>query len=152
MPKKQAPENNRLLQELIKEAKKGSKEGGIPIGSILVSNNKIIGRGHNRRVQDNDPLAHAEIVCLRNAGRIKNYSKTILYSTLMPCYLCAGAIVQFGIKKIVVGESKNFQGAKEFLKSHGVEITDLDSLECFSLMSEFIKKNSRLWNEDIGKN
>ena len=152
MPKKQAPENNRLLQELIKEAKKGSKEGGIPIGSILVSNNKIIGRGHNRRVQDNDPLAHAEIVCLRNAGRIKNYSKTILYSTLMPCYLCAGAIVQFGIKKIVVGESKNFQGAKEFLKSHGIEITDLDSLECFSLMSEFIKKNPRVWNEDIGKN
>jgi len=132
-------DNDIFVNELIKEAKMGLSEGGIPIGSILVKNNKIIGRGHNRRVQDNDPLAHAEIICLKNAGRIKNYDQTVLYSTLMPCYLCAGAIVQFGIKKVVIGESENFQGASEFLKSHGVQIMDLKSSECSSLMSDFIK-------------
>jgi len=151
LPKTTISKKDRFLAELIKEAKEGGKEGGIPIGALLVLDNKIIGRGHNRRVQDSDPLGHAEIVCLRNVGRIRDYSKTVLYSTLMPCYLCAGAIVQFGIKKIVIGESKNFQGAKEFLKSHGVEVLDLESLECFSLLSEFIKNNSKLWNEDIGK-
>jgi len=144
-------DNDIFVNELIKEAKMGLSEGGIPIGSILVKNNKIIGRGHNRRVQDNDPLAHAEIICLKNAGRIKNYDQTVLYSTLMPCYLCAGAIVQFGIKKVVIGESENFQGASEFLKSHGVQIMDLKSSECSSLMSDFIKKNPKLWDEDIGK-
>lgn len=151
MSEKPIEENKIFFHELIKEAKDGLNEGGIPIGSILVLNNKIIGRGHNRRVQDNDPLAHAEIVCLRNAGRLEGYDQTTLYSTLMPCYLCAGAIVQFGIKKIVIGESENFQGAREFLKSHGVQIIDLKSLECTSIMSDFIKKNPKLWNEDIGK-
>ena len=150
MPEKSV-DNDIFVNELIKEAKVGLSEGGIPIGSILVKNNKIIGRGRNRRVQDNDPLAHAEIVCLKNAGRIKNYDQTVLYSTLMPCYLCAGAIVQFGIKKVVIGESENFQGAGEFLKSHGVQIMDLKSSECSSIMSDFIKKNPKLWNEDIGK-
>ena len=144
-------DNDVFLNELIKEAKAGLSEGGIPIGAILVLNNKIIGRGHNRRLQDNDPLAHAEIVCLRNAGRHIDYGQTMLYSTLMPCYLCAGAIVQFGIKRIVVGESENFQGAREFLKSHGVKITDLKSPKCITIMSDFIKKNSKLWDEDIGK-
>lgn len=151
LPENPIDDNDIFVVELIKEAKAGLREGGIPIGSILVLNNKIIGRGRNRRVQDNDPLAHAEIVCLRNAGRIDSYDKTVLYSTLMPCYLCAGAIVQFGIKKIVIGESKNFQGAEQFLKSHGVEIINLKSSECRSMMSDFIKKNSKLWNEDIGK-
>jgi creatinine deaminase len=151
LSEKPIEENKIFFHELIKEAKDGLNEGGIPIGSILVLNNKIIGRGHNRRVQDNDPLAHAEIVCLRNAGRLEGYDQTTLYSTLMPCYLCAGAIVQFGIKKIVIGESENFQGAREFLKSHGVQIIDLKSLECTSIMSDFIKKNPKLWNEDIGK-
>ena len=151
MSEKPIEENKIFFHDLIKEAKDGLNEGGIPIGSILVLNNKIIGRGHNRRVQDNDPLAHAEIVCLRNAGRLEGYDQTTLYSTLMPCYLCAGAIVQFGIKKIVIGESENFQGAREFLKSHGVQIIDLKSLECTSIMSDFIKKNPKLWNEDIGK-
>jgi creatinine deaminase len=140
-----------FMKAAIEEAKIGLREGGIPIGSILVKNDKIIGRGHNRRVPDNDPLAHAEIVCLRNAGRIIKYQDTILYSTLMPCYLCAGAIVQFGIKKVIVGESKNFRGAREFMESHGVDIIDLDDFECKKMMQEFINNNDQIWNEDIGK-
>ncbi len=151
MPDKQNAADDLFIRELIEEAKKGLKEGGIPIGSILVRNNEIIGRGHNRRVQDDDPMAHAEIQCLKNAGRICSYDQTVLYSTLMPCYLCAGAIVQFGIKKIIVGESKNFQGAIEFLKSHDVNIINLESEECMSLMDDFIKNNPKLWDEDIGK-
>jgi cytosine deaminase len=139
------------MKTAIEEAKQGKNENGIPIGSVLVKDAKIIGKGHNKRVQDNDPIMHAEIDCLRNAGRIGNYHDTILYSTLMPCYLCAGAIVQFGIKKIIVGESETFAGAKEFMKSHGVEVIDLGIEECKQLMQEFIANNPELWNEDIGK-
>ncbi len=136
----------------IEEAKKGLKEGGIPIGSVLVSKDgKILGKGHNRRVQDNDPLAHAEIVAIRNAGRIKSFKDTILFSTLMPCFLCAGAIVQFGIKKVIVGESKTYSGAKDFLESHGVEVIDLDLNECKELMEKFINEKPELWHEDIGE-
>jgi cytosine/creatinine deaminase len=135
----------------MEEAKVGLKEGGIPIGSILVRNGNVIGRGHNRRVQRNDPTAHAEIECLRNSGRIGTYVQTILYSTLMPCYLCAGAVVQFGIRKVIVGESRNFGGAKEFMESHGVEVVDLDSQECIEMMRVFILSNPNLWQEDIGK-
>ncbi|MBM4053401.1 MAG: nucleoside deaminase [Planctomycetes bacterium] len=135
----------------IEEAKKGLKEGGIPIGSILVKDGKIIGRGHNKRVQENNPIAHAEIDCLTNSGRVGKYKDTTLYSTLMPCYLCAGAIVQFRIKKIVVGESETFNGAKEFMELHGVEIIDLNLEECKQLMKNFIKNNPELWNEDIGE-
>lgn len=135
----------------IAEAKQGLSEGGIPIGSVLVKDEQIVGRGHNKRVQDNDPVTHAEIDCLRNAGRIGNYKDTTLYSTLMPCYLCAGAVVQFGIKKVIAGESATFPGAKEFMESHGVEVIDLNLDECKQLMSDFINNNSQLWNEDIGK-
>lgn len=141
-----------FMKIAIEEAKKGLSEGGIPIGSVLVSKDgEILGKGHNRRVQDNDPLAHAEIVSIRNAGRIGSYKDTILYSTLMPCYLCAGAIVQFGIKKVIVGESKTFPGAKDFLLSHKVEVVDLNLDECIELMNKFIEINQELWNEDIGK-
>lgn len=139
-----------FMKAAISEARKGLSEGGIPIGSVLVRKGKIIGRGHNKRVQDNDPILHAEIDCLRNAGRVGTYKDTVLYSTLMPCYLCAGAIVQFGIKKIVVGESETFAGAREFMESHGVAITDLNLDECKQLMKEFIENNPALWNEDIG--
>ena len=139
------------IKAAIEEAKKGLLEGGIPIGSILVKDGKIVGRGHNRRVQDDDPIMHAEIDCLRNAGRIGRYSETILYSTLMPCYLCAGAIVQFGIKKVIVGESETFTGAREFMESHGVIVIDLNNDECKQLMSEFIRNHLLIWNEDIGK-
>jgi cytosine deaminase len=135
----------------ISEAKLGLSEGGIPIGSVLVKNGKIVGRGHNKRVQDDDPVTHAEIDCLRNAGRIGSYNSTTLYSTLMPCYLCAGAVVQFGIKKVITGESATFPGAREFMESHGVEVIDLDLDECKELMSQFIERHPQLWNEDIGK-
>lgn len=102
-------------------------------------------------MQQNDPVIHAEIDCLRNAGRIGSYKGTVLYSTLMPCYLCAGAVVQFGIPRVVAGESKTFPGAREFMESHEVEVTDLNLKECRQLMQEFIQKNPELWNEDIGE-
>ncbi len=135
----------------IEEARKGLKEGGIPIGSVLVKDGIIIGRGHNRRVQENDPVIHAEIDCLRNAGRIGVYKDTVLYSTLMPCYLCAGASVQFGIKKVVAGENESFSGAQEFMESHGIEVVNLDLKECKNLMKDFIEDNPKLWFEDIGE-
>jgi cytosine deaminase len=141
----------KFMNSAIEEAKLSLQEGGIPIGSILVRDDKIIGRGHNRRVQNNDPLAHAEIECIRNAGRIGSYSNTILFSTLMPCYLCSGAIVQFGIEKVIVGESRTLKGDIEFLKDHWVTVEDWDMDECVKLMQEFIKKSPALWNEDIGK-
>lgn len=140
-----------FMAAAIEEAKLGLQEGGIPIGSVLVKDGKIIGRGHNRRVQKNDPIIHAEIDCLQNAGRIGTYKDTVLYSTLMPCYLCGGAIVQFGIKKVYAGESVTFPGSKEFMESHGVEVNDLDNEECKNLMNTFINNNPKLWNEDIGE-
>jgi cytosine deaminase len=140
-----------FLKVAIEEAKQGRSEGGIPIGSVLVLDGQIIGRGHNKRVQDNDPVTHAEIDCLRNAGRVGNYRNTILYSTLMPCYLCAGAVVQFGIKKVFAGEDETFSGAKEFLESHGVEVINLQSEECKQMMREFIAEKPELWFEDIGE-
>ena len=144
--------NDNFIKFAIEEAHKSFINGGIPIGSVLVKNQTIIGRGHNQRVQHNDPVAHAEIDCLRNTGRLRNYKNTVLYSTLMPCYLCAGAIIQFGIKKIIVGESRTFAGAEELMLQHGVEIINLDNSECFELMQKFIKQNHELWNEDIGCN
>jgi cytosine/creatinine deaminase len=140
-----------FMRAAIQEAKLGRSENGIPIGSVLVKDGMIIGRGHNRRVQHDDPTAHAEIDCLRNAGRIGSYAGTVLYSTLMPCYYCSGAVVQFGIKKVVAGESVTFQGGREFMEAHGVEVIDLDLDECKQLMVEFQAKFPVLWNEDIGK-
>jgi creatinine deaminase len=142
---------DQFMQAAIDEAKKGLAAGGIPIGSVLVKDGQIIGRGHNQRVQQGDPMAHAEIDCLRNAGRIGNYKNTVLYSTLMPCYLCSGAVVQFGIKKVIVGESVTFPGGPEFMQAHGVEVTDLRNQECIELMNHFIAEKPDLWNEDIGE-
>ena len=139
------------MKAALEEAKKGLAEGGIPIGSVLVKDGQIIGRGHNKRVQQSNPIMHAEIDCLRNAGRIGKYEETVLYSTLMPCYLCAGAVVQFGITKVLVGESETFSGARDFLESHGVEVIDLNLDECKQLMNHFIQTNPELWKEDIGK-
>jgi cytosine deaminase len=145
-----------FLCAAIEEAKKGLAEGGLPIGSVLVRGNQIIARGHNRRVQKGDPMAHAEIDCLTNAGRQKTYKDTVLYSTLMPCYLCSGAAVQFGVPKVVVGESVNFHGpgkggtSPAFLRSHGIEVIDLHDKECIEMMSAFIRERPQLWNEDIG--
>ena len=139
------------MEMAITMARQGLKEGGIPIGSVLVRDGRILGQGYNKRVQEADPVTHAEIDCLRNAGRIGSYRDTVLYSTLMPCYLCAGAVVQFGIKKVIVGESQTFAGAREFMESHGVEVIDLELEDCVKLMQDFIEKNSALWYEDIGK-
>lgn len=140
-----------FMQAAIEQAKKSRQEGGIPIGSVLVKDGTIVGRGHNQRVQQNNPVLHAEIDCLQNAGRVGSYVGTTLYSTLMPCYLCSGAIVQFKITRVVVGESATFPGALEFMESNGVEVVDLDLHECKEMMREFIEAYPHLWNEDIGE-
>ena len=153
----QGTEMDPFLKAAIDEAKLGLSEGGLPIGSVLVRDGKIIARGHNRRVQKGDPMAHAEIDCLTQAGRQKSYKDTVLYSTLMPCFLCSGAVVQFGIPKVIVGESVTFAGGEgkggrspDFLRSHGVEVVDLHDATCIEMMRTFIRENPRLWNEDIG--
>ena len=140
-----------FLQAAIDEARKGAAEGGIPIGSVLVRDSRIIGRGHNQRVQKESPILHGEMDCLQNAGRQTSYSDATIYSTLMPCYMCAGTIVQFGIPRVVVAESRNFPGARSFMESHGIEVIDLDDSECIQMMQEFIEKNPDLWSEDIAE-
>lgn len=140
-----------FLQAAIEEARTGLAEGGLPIGSVLVREGRIIARGHNRRVQKGDPMAHAEIDCLTQAGRQKTYRDTTLYSTLMPCYLCSGAVVQFGIPRVVVGESVNFPGGPEFMRRHAVDVLDLRDDECIQMMAQFIREHPDLWHEDIGK-
>jgi tRNA(Arg) A34 adenosine deaminase TadA len=146
-----SPPEDSHMEAAIAEARQGRDEGGIPIGSVLVKDGNIVARGHNRRVQQGDPVAHAEIDCLRNAGRLGSFKDTVLYSTLMPCYLCAGAIVQFGIPKVVVGEARSFPGAAEFLLDHGVELVDLDLEEPAELMRDFMQREPALWAEDIGE-
>ena len=140
-----------LMLLAIDEAKLGLSQGGIPIGSVLVKDGKLVATGHNKRVQEQNPILHGEMDCLNNAGRIGSYKGTTIYSTLMPCYMCAGTIVQFKIKKVIVGESRTFPGAKEFMLSHGVEVIDLDLPECVEMMEEFIAAEPELWNEDIGE-
>jgi len=134
-----------FMRAAFEEALKGLEEGGVPIGAVLVENGSIIGRGRNRRVQQEDQLMHAEIDCLRDARLTGGYHNTILYSTLMPCYLCAGAVVQFGIKKVVVGEASSAPQARDFMESHGIEVVDLDLKECRELMEGYISKNKALW-------
>ncbi|MBI3549788.1 MAG: nucleoside deaminase [Elusimicrobia bacterium] len=140
-----------FLDAAVAEARRGLAEGGIPIGSVLVKDGKVLGGGHNRRVQEGDPVTHAEIDCLRRTGRIGSYRGTTLYSTLMPCALCAGAVVQFGIKKVVAGESRTFPGEAAWMRERGVEVVDLDDGECAAMMRDFIAKNPKLWDEDIGR-
>lgn len=140
-----------FMQAAIEEARKGLAEGGIPIGSVLVQDGEILGRGHNKRVQDGDPVTHAEIDCLRNAGRVGRYGDTVLYSTLMPCYLCSGAVVQFGIPRVIAGENETFAGDVSFLEQHGVDVVNLDLEECKQLMRQFIAENPDLWKEDVGE-
>jgi cytosine deaminase len=140
-----------FMQIAIDEARKGLSEGGIPIGSVLVKDGKLIASGHNKRVQESNPILHGEMDCLNNAGRIGSYKGTAIYSTLMPCYMCAGTIVQFGIKKVIVGESVTFKGARDFMESHGVEVVDLQNQECIEMMQNFITNNPKLWFEDIGE-
>jgi len=138
-----------FMQLAIEEAKQGRSEGGIPIGSVLIKDGKVVAKGHNKRVQENNPILHGEMDCLNNAGRIGTYKNTVIYSTLMPCYMCAGTIVQFKIPKVIVGESKTFDGAREFMEAHGVEVIDLNLPECIQMMEDFIAEKPNLWNEDI---
>ncbi len=135
----------------IQEAKDGLAEGGIPIGSVLVKDGKLVASGRNKRVQEKNPILHGEMDCLNNAGRIGSYRNAVIYSTLMPCYMCAGTIVQFKIPKVIVGESRTFPGAVDFMRSHGVEVIDLDLPECVEMMEGFIAAKPELWNEDIGE-
>ena len=141
-----------FLKAAIAEAQKGIAEGGIPIGSVLVIDGEIVGRGHNRRVQSGSPVLHAEMDCLENAGRIKaeDYRRATLYSTLSPCDMCSGAALLYGIPKIVVGENYTFRGPEEYVRSRGVEVQVKNSHECRAMMEEFIANNPTLWNEDIG--
>ena len=139
------------MQAAIDEAKKGLAEGGIPIGSVLVRNGEIIGRGHNKRVQLQNPVIHGETDCMMNAGRVGSYKDTVLYSTLMPCYFCSGMAVQFKIPKVIVAESKTFPGAPDFMRSHGIEVVDLQDAECIAMMEKFIREKPELWFEDIGE-
>ena len=136
----------------IDEARKGRAEGGIPIGSVLVLDGKIIGRGHNRRVQKNSAILHAEMDCLENAGRLKagDYQRAVLYSTLSPCDMCSGTVLLYKIPKVIIGENKTFQGPEDYVRSRGVELVILNLDECITLMEDFIAARPELWNEDIG--
>ncbi|AAN54462.1 MAG: nucleoside deaminase [Shewanella xiamenensis] len=142
-----------FLQAAIDEAKQGLAEGGIPIGSVLVIDGKIIARGHNKRVQQGSAVLHAEMDCLENAGRLTaaDYQKATLYSTLSPCDMCSGAILLYGIPKVVVGENVTFQGPEAYVQSRGVDVTVVDNPECKQLMRDFIAAKPQLWNEDIGE-
>jgi cytosine deaminase len=141
-----------FMQAALEEARQGLAEGGIPIGSVLVLDGKIIGRGHNRRVQKGSPTLHAEMDCLENAGRLKasDYQRAVLYSTLSPCDMCSGTVLLYKIPKVIVGENKTFQGPEDYVRSRGVELVILNLPECISLMEEFIAARPELWNEDIG--
>jgi len=144
---------DKFIQVAIEEAKKSLKEGGIPIGSVLVIDGEIVGRGHNKRVQKGSAILHAEMDCLENAGRLSasQYKRATLYSTLSPCNMCSGAALLYKIPKVIIGENKTFQGPEEHLRSQGVEVEILDNQECYHLMQNFIKTNPILWNEDIGE-
>ncbi len=144
---------DKYLEAAIKEAEKGMAEGGIPIGSVLVIDGQIVGRGHNQRVQKGSSVLHAEMDCLENAGRISasDYRRATLYSTLSPCDMCSGAILLYGIPKVVVGENRTFCGPENYVRSRGVDIEVVDDEKCHQLMKTFIGNNPELWNEDIGE-
>ncbi len=144
---------DKFLAEAINEAKKGLSEGGIPIGSVIVHNNKVLGKGHNKRIQKGSVVLHGEMDAFENAGRqpASVYRNCTLYTTLSPCPMCTGAILLYGISKVVIGENETFLGDESLLKERGVEVTVADSQECKDLMKQFIRNNPALWNEDIGK-
>jgi cytosine deaminase len=141
-----------LLAVAMAEAREGLAEGGIPIGAALFDvNGRLLGKGHNRRVQENDPSAHAETDAFRKAGRQKNYRNTTMVTTLAPCWYCSGLVRQFGIGTVVIGESANFQGAVAWLKENGIHVIDLHSPECIDFLSRYIGDHPEVWNEDIGR-
>jgi cytosine/creatinine deaminase len=144
---------DKFLEAAYQEAELGLKEGGIPIGSVIVHNGKIIGRGHNRRIQKGSSILHGEMDALENAGRLsaKIYKESVLYTTLSPCSMCTGAILLYKIPKVVIGENMNFMGEEEWLKQHGVDVKVVQDEKCINMMETFIKNNPTLWNEDIGE-
>lgn len=147
------PTQDPLFTAALKEALTGLESGGIPIGSVLALDGRIVGRGHNQRIQCQNPVLHAEMDCLANAGRLSpsDYRRSTLYSTLSPCDMCSGAILLYKIPTVIVGENRTFRGPEEYLRSRGVNVTVLDDEECVRLMSDFIQRNPALWNEDIGE-
>ena len=142
-----------LLDAAIEEARRGARDGGIPIGSVLVIDGVIVGRGHNRRVQQGSAILHAEMDCLESAGRrtAAEYQRATLYSTLSPCDMCSGAVLLYGIPRVVVGENRTFRGPEEYVRSRGVELTIIDSAECVELLQRFIAAHPDVWDEDIGR-
>jgi len=144
---------NQFMEAAIEEAKTGLAEGGIPIGSVLVVDGKIVGKGHNRRVQNGSAIRHAEMDALENAGRLlaHDYQKAVLYTTLSPCDMCSGAILLYKIPKVIIGENQTFRGTEETMRSRGVELVVLNNPECIGMMRDFIESSPELWNEDIGE-
>lgn len=142
-------DHHQFIQIAFEQAKKSYEEGGLPIGAAMVEGDRLIGVGHNRRVQDGDPTAHGEMDCFRRVGRRSSYRGVTLYTTLSPCMMCAGTVVQFGIPRVVIGESKSFAGNIDFLRAHGVEVVLLNDPQCESLMQKFISEKPDLWYEDI---
>jgi len=141
-----------LLHEALEEARAGLREGGLPIGSVLAdSSGRIVARGHNLRVQTGDPTAHAEVVCVRNAGRRRDWPQLTLVSTLSPCIMCTGTALLYRIRRVVIGENRNFLGAEDLFRTNGVNLVVLDDPECVELMGSFIAKHPELWHEDIGE-
>jgi len=143
---------DRFMKEALSEAHKSLMEGGIPIGSVLVIDGKIAGRGHNRRVQKGSAILHAEMDCIENAGRLspRDYQRAVLYTTLSPCEMCSGTVLLYKIPKVIIGENHTFQGPEDYLRSRGVELLLLNNKECISIMENFIRSNKSLWFEDIG--
>jgi creatinine deaminase len=141
-----------MLEIALREARKGFAEGGIPIGAAIFDlNQKLLGAGHNRRVQEGDPSLHGETDAFRKAGRQRSYRDLIMVTTLAPCWYCSGLVRQFGFRTVIVGESRNFQGGVDWLQTLGIQIVDLDSDECAGLLSRYVKSNPEVWNEDIGE-
>ncbi len=145
------PEDSTFMALALGEAKLGYDEGGVPVGSVMVADGTLIAKGHNRRVQEGDPIAHGEMDCLRRAGRRRHYKDVTLYTTLSPCMMCTGTILQFGIARVVIGEQENFEGNAGFLAERGVDVVLLNDAGCIALMRQFIEEKPELWNEDIAE-
>jgi cytosine/creatinine deaminase len=152
MPFVEPTENDRVfMRAALRQAQRGYDEGGVPVGSVLLEGDRLVGRGRNRRVQKGDPIAHGEMDCLRRAGRRPGYGATVLFTTLSPCMMCAGAILQFKIPRVVVGERESFEGNCDFLAERGVEVALLNDPDCIDLMARFIRERPELWHEDIAE-
>ncbi|MFQ5957997.1 MAG: nucleoside deaminase [Alphaproteobacteria bacterium] len=152
MPISQATDDDvRFMKLAYEEARQGYEEGGVPVGSVMVEDGRMIAGGHNKRVQEADPIAHGEMDCIRNAGRRPGYGRVTLYTTLSPCMMCTGTILQFGIPRVVIGENRNFEGNVDFLSERGVEVVLMDDADCITLMERFVRERPELWNEDIAE-